>query len=276
MTGKLIQIDTELSLFVEESGFGDVTLLMVPGWTMTTEVFEQQRDFFADSKDYRFVSYDPRAHGRSSKTSGGHFYEQHGRDLRALIDLLELKNIVLCGWSFGTLAILSYLNQFGAGQLSGLIMLDGPPRATGEDNRSDWVSYCLDDRDGQQEFYTMGRLRERDSTNRKFVEWMLEDKSAGSIQWLLELTNQTPDSAAALLNATANFLDYRDDLVALDGRLPLLYLVRKEQGEIVTRWADEFTPNAEVTAFGEHMMFWERAQQFNRVLVDFLKTCVPV
>jgi non-heme chloroperoxidase len=275
VSAKLIPIDTELSLYVEESGHGDVTLLMVPGWTMTTEVFRHQCDFFADSQDYRFVSFDPRAHGRSSKTAGGHFYEQHGRDLKALIDLLELKNIVLCGWSFGTLAILSYLNQFGAGLLSGLIMLDGPPRATGENNQTDWVTYCRDDRDRQQEFYTMGRLRDRDSTNREFVEWMLEDKSEDSIQWLLELTRQTPDSAAALLNATANFLDFRDDLIALDGRLPLLYLVRKDSGEIVTRWAAEFTPNATIAALGEHMMFWERPQQCNRLLNDFLKTCIP-
>lgn len=271
--GKMLQVDSELSLYYEESGEGDTTLLMVPGWTMTTQVFNHQYRYFADSKEIRFVSFDPRSHGRSHNTEGGHFYEQHGRDLQSLIEGLELKNIVLCGWSFGTLAVLSYVNQYSAAQLSGLIMLDGPPRATGEDNQTDWVTYRMDDSDQQQAFYTMGRLRNRKCTNRTFVEWMLEDKTEESIQWLLELTEQTPDTAAALLNATANFLDYRNDLIELNNELPLLYVVREEQGDVVRRWAAKHTPNASVVAFGEHMMFWERPLEFNQLLSDFLETC---
>ncbi len=30
---------------------------------------------------------------------------------------------------------------------------------------------------------------------------------------------------------------------------------------------------SQVTAFGEHLMFWERADQFNRVLTEFAQRC---
>ena len=52
--------------------------------------------------------------------------------------------------------------------------------------------------------------------------------------------------------------DYREDLIALDARVPLPYVVREEMGPRVARWAARYTPAARVEAFGGHMMFWER------------------
>jgi hypothetical protein len=68
-------------------------------------------------------------------------------------------------------------------------------------------------------------------------------------------------------------LDSRQNLCALEDKTPLGYLVRADQEEIVTRWARENTPSAQVAAFGEHLMFWERADQFNHVLTEFARRC---
>ena len=273
MSSGRVRIDDELSLHYETSGRGETTVLLVPGWTMTAAVFERQREYFAGSANYRFVTYDPRAQGESAKTAGGHYYAQHGRDLGALIDALDLHRVVLGGWSFGTLEALAYVNQLGADRLAGLIMIDGPPRAAGPDNTQDWVSYRYDDEDGRDAFFTTGRLTDRDETNRAFATWLLEHPTEERIAWLMALTERMPDTAAALLNATARFHDYRKDLIALNERVPLLYVVREEMGPRVSRWAARHTPSARVEAFGGHMMFWERAEEFNRVLSDFLEGC---
>jgi non-heme chloroperoxidase len=269
-----IQLDDELTIHYQQAGQGDNTILLLPGWTMSTRVFERQLEYFAESDQFRFISFDPRAHGLSSKTAAGHYYEQHGRDLHAFINALELDNIILGGWSFGCLATLAYINQFGAERLNGLLMLDGPPRAAAADNKCDWATYRYDDADGGQQFYTLGRLKDPEATNREFAAWMLEDKSAANIRWVLEITQQTPDYAAALLNATSIFLDYRDDLRALEGRIPLCYLMRADQGKMVAHWARENTPSAQVAAFGEHLMFWERAAEFNQLLTEFTRRCI--
>jgi len=266
-----VEIDAELTLYYREAGQGDQTILLLPGWTMSTSVFERQLSYFETSTDFRFITFDPRAHGRSSNTESGHTYEQHGRDLQAFIEKLGLNKIILGGWSFGTLAALAYLNQFGSDRLHGFIMLDGPPCAVGVDNRKDWVTYRYDDADGSQKFFSWGRLVNPEQTNREFASWMLEEKSEDNIRWLLDITGQTPDIAAVLLNATSVFLDYRDDLIALEGKLPLLYVLRRQQREIVTDWGRRHTPSARILAFGEHMMFWERADKFNRVLVEFAR-----
>ena len=264
-----VQIDENLSIHYEISGSGDIDILLLPGWTMSTEVFQRQLAYFENSNEFRFITLDPRAHGQSSKTEDGHFYEQHGRDLNAFIEQLKLDKLILGGWSFGTLAILSYIHQFGSERLSALMMLDGPPRAASHDSERDWVSYQYDDADGRQALFTLGKLREPEETNREFAKWMLEDQSEANIDWLVGITQQTPNNAAALLNATSVFLDYENDLIALEGQLPLCYIMRAELRTKVNQWRNRHTPSAEIHAFGEHLMFWEKAEQFNRILENF-------
>lgn len=267
MTARLSE---ELVVHYESAGNGDTTVLFVPGWTMTSEVFTEQLAFFRDSPRYRFVTYDPRAHGRSSPSGSGHFFEQHGRDLHAFMETLALDNVMLGGWSAACLTVLSYIEQYGSARLSGLILIDGAPRWRGPDNHAYWVNYRYDDADGFEEMFTMGPLRDRAGFNRKLAEWMLEDASPERVAWINEVTNQTPDAVAALLNASGCFLDYRDTLAGLDGSLPLLYVVREAKQDVVADWARAHTPSARVEAFGHHMMFYERADRFNEVLMEFL------
>jgi non-heme chloroperoxidase len=267
-----VEVSDALTVHYEQSGNGDTVVLLVPGWTMTTEVFSKQLAYFEGSGDYRFITYDPRGQGLSTKTAGGHFYEQHGRDLHAFIEALGLDNTVLGGWSNGGLDALAYLDQFGAGKLRGFIMLDAAPKSTGADNSKEWVWYRYDDADGFEEFFTMGVLRDRAATNVAFAEWMLEDASKENIDWVVDITNSTPDTVAALLNATGAWLDYSADLKGLEGELPLLYVVREEWGAIVSDWAAQHTPSARVEAFGKHLMFWERPEQFNAILADYLRS----
>ena len=268
--GRFVTISSDVDLHYVEAGTGDLCLLLVPGWTMSVEVFERQLAHYANSNVVRCIAVDPRSHGRSSQPEGGHTYWHHGQDIAALIQGLDLKNIVLAGWSFATLGILSYVKQFGSEHLSGLIMLDGPPKAVGADNQVDWVTYRHDDADGQQAFYTLNRLIDPDTMNTQFIDWLLTDPTEENRQWLLGLTCKTPNHHASLLNATENFLDFREDLIALNDFLPLMYVVRAEQDAVVSGWAETYTPKARVEAFGGHMMFWEQSEQFNQVLDEYL------
>ena len=117
MRSDTVRLQNGLGVFYRESGNGSVPVVFVPGWTMSSEVFEQQLACFEGSEDYRFISYDPRSHGFSSQTADGHDYLQHGEDLAQFIEALDLSGIVLAGWSFGTLATLAYVRQSGAGKV---------------------------------------------------------------------------------------------------------------------------------------------------------------
>lgn len=272
-TGKFVSLRDGLDIHYQVSGRGPQTVLFVPGWTMTSDVFCRQLEFFEGSQDYRFICFDPRAHGHSTVTHDGHTYEQHGRDLQALIEKLNLEDFVICGWSFGTLTMLAYIDQFGPQKLRGLIMLDGPPQACAANLDEQWATYSHDDADGSQEFFTMGKLRDPQSTNLAFSRWMLEDPQPQALEWIIGMTEQTPVEAAALLNASSVFLNYTETLISTAQSVPVWCAMREKRGERVTRWCDQHIPNARVSAFGEHMMFFERHNQFNRELMEFLKTC---
>ena len=63
------------------------------------------------SQKYQTIAYDPRGQGRSSKTVEGNTYVQHGKDLRAFMDALKLKNAVVVGWSNGCDDVYGYLRE---------------------------------------------------------------------------------------------------------------------------------------------------------------------
>jgi pimeloyl-ACP methyl ester carboxylesterase len=266
------KLSTDLTLYYEASGHGTTTVVFIPGWTMSSDVFARQLAYFADSDRFRAIAYDPRGQGRSSKTLDGHTYQQHGRDLAALIEHLALDDIVLVGWSSGANDEMAYVNQFGTDRLRALVLLDGTARATGDDNSKEWVWYRRDDRDRARGQFTVPLLEDRETASLAFATWMLEAATPENIRWVVDISRQTPDSIAALTNETGAYVDYESDLVALEGKVPMLFVVRDEWRDVVTAWRDAHTPSAEVAAFGRHLMFWERSREFNAVLARFLES----
>ena len=65
-------------------------------------------------------------------------------------------------------------------------------------------------------------------------------------------------------------LNYSADLKALEGKMPLLYIVREEWKDAASSLAAANTPSVNVVAMGKHLMFWERHTDFNAVLDRFL------
>ena len=266
---KEAQLDENVSLYYEEAGQGDISIIFIPGWMMSTEVFSYQLKHFDGSTQYQALTYDPRGQGRSTKTVEGHTYQQHARDLARFIEVLELDNVILAGWSYGVTEQLAYLNQFDSDKIKAMIMIDTGPDIAGA-TYDEWVWYLNDDADGYSRFFTEGIIENREEVINSFIAWMLESPNAENINWLKGIANQTSSSVASITNATGFYLDYRDDLIALEGKMPLLYIVREEMKEVADHWIKANTPSATAVYMGKHMMFWERPDEFNYELDMFL------
>lgn len=268
-----LEVTADLTVHYETTGSGSVAVVFIPGWTMTTRAFEHQLAHLAGSEGFMALTYDPRGQGLSTKTTEGHHYEQHGRDLHELLDRLDLGKIVLVGWSNGGFDALSYVHQFGSDRLAGLIMLDTTPKGKGTDFTREWVWFGTrdeGDQDGYFKLFSYDVLVDRQAFNVAFAEWLLENPSPENMTFVFEQTNQTSAAVAAVLNTSGWFVDYSEDLKSLNDRVPLLYIVREEWQNLAKEWASEHTPAAEVVALGKHMMFWERHEEFNRILDRFL------
>jgi len=268
-----LQVSDDLSLYYETTGKGEIPIVFVPGWTMSSSVFERQRAHFAGSKRFRYFSYDPRGQGQSSKPMNGYTYDQHGRDLKAFLDRLGLKQVVLVGWSFGVLKVTSYIKQFGADNLRALVIIDGTPKTTGKDSTKDWAWVGDDNWLSNNQSYTVELLTEKRAENMKeFSQWMLENPTPEQVNWSTAISLQTPAWIAALTNATANNADYEDALKALDPKLPLLFVMGEEHWHpVVDQWIATNKPTAKSITLGRHLMFWQRSDEFNTELDKFLE-----
>ena len=265
-----VEISDHLSLYYEEAGDGQIPVILIPGWTLSTQVFERQLDYYDKSSKYRVISYDPRGQGLSTKTVDGHTYHHHGHDLKIFMEELKLKNVVLAGHSYGLLDLLAYVHIAGIRNIRGVVVIDGFPTGIGEDNNKDFVWYSRDDADGLREWFTMTPLMNRQKYNIEFAQWMLEDATDENIKWIDRISSQTSNTVAALLNETGAYADYENELIFLGEKIPLLYVMQEEWKVKTENWVSKNTPAAEVYFMGKHLMFWERAAQFNKLLDDFL------
>ena len=269
------KVSDDLTLHYQTAGTGNLAVVFIPGWTMTTRVFEHQMTRFQSSTQYKAVTFDPRAQGLSTITIEGHYYEQHARDLHALLVALNISRFVLIGWSSGGGDALEYVRLFGAGNLAGLVLLDTSPKARATDYTKTWAWFGTLDEGDQDNFlrsFSYDVLIDRTKADRAFATWMLDDPSEANIQFVEEMSRHTPNSIAALLNTSYWYLDNTEQVRALDGRVPLLYLTRQEWHDMASQWAQKNTPAAQVISFGKHMMFWEHPERFNAILDTFLKT----
>ncbi len=269
LAAKEIQLSDDLTIHYEVAGSGETTIIFIPGWMMSTEVFEHQLSHFENSTKYQALAFDPRGQGKSSKPIEGHTYQQHARDLNRLIEELELKQVILAGWSYGVTEQLAYVNQFGDDKIKAMVLIDTGPKITGK-TRKEWVWYLNDDSDSYAESFTVGIIEDRENVITEFSKWMLEEPTTENVTWLKEIASRTPSTVASIQNATGFYLDYSEDLIALEGRIALLYVVREEMQQVADKWIKANTPSAKTAYLGKHMMFWERPVKFNQILDDFL------
>jgi non-heme chloroperoxidase len=87
------------------------------------------------AQKFRVVAIDVRGRGESGKTENGQSIAQFARDLRLIIEHLNLAQIVVVGWSLGSSIVWSYIEQFGHIRLSGFVNVDQSPyRFVSEEN----------------------------------------------------------------------------------------------------------------------------------------------
>lgn len=114
-----------INIYYEVKGEGK-PIVFIHGFGESQDSFRIQKR--ALSKKYKVVTYDIRGHGLSDKVDYGLNMERFALDLKELIEYLELKDIVLVGWSMGAYVIFEYINLFGEDNLSKICIIDKGPK----------------------------------------------------------------------------------------------------------------------------------------------------
>ena len=112
---------TPIELYYEDQGAGRPVVL-VHGYPLNGHSWEHQtRDLLASG--YRVITYDRRGFGRSSSVGAGYDYDTFAGDLRTLLETLDLRDVVLVGFSMGTGELARYVSRYGHERVAALAFL---------------------------------------------------------------------------------------------------------------------------------------------------------
>jgi non-heme chloroperoxidase len=92
------------------------------GWPLNADSWESAA-FHLASNGFRVVFHDRRGHGRSSQPWDGNDMDHYADDLAQLIEALDLKNIILAGFSTGGGEIARYVGRHGTKRVAKLALI---------------------------------------------------------------------------------------------------------------------------------------------------------
>ncbi|WP_380171646.1 alpha/beta fold hydrolase [Kineococcus sp. DHX-1] len=107
---------TPVELYYEDHGTGQPVVL-IHGYPLDGSSWERQsRELLAAG--YRVVTYDRRGFGRSSKVTSGYDYDTFAGDLNTVLETLDLRDVVLVGFSMGTGELARYARLHGTDRIA--------------------------------------------------------------------------------------------------------------------------------------------------------------
>ncbi|MFE0151439.1 alpha/beta fold hydrolase [Nonomuraea sp. NPDC059007] len=112
---------TAIELYYEDQGAGQPVVL-IHGYPLNGHSWElQTRELLAAG--YRVITYDRRGFGQSSKVGGGYDYDTFAADLNTLLETLDLREVILVGFSMGTGELARYVKNHGHERVAKLAFL---------------------------------------------------------------------------------------------------------------------------------------------------------
>lgn len=154
---------TDINIYYEDHGSGQPVLL-IHGYPLSGASWERQVPALLDA-GYRVITYDRRGFGKSSQPTSGYDYDTFAADLDQVINVLDLSDIVLVGFSMGTGEVGRYLGTYGRSRVSKaafmaslepyLLKTDDNPNGVDGTVFADTMSAAVKDRYAYfQSFYT--------------------------------------------------------------------------------------------------------------------------
>lgn len=112
-------------IFYKDWGKGQ-PMLFSHGWPLTADAWDAQMAFFG-AQGFRVIAHDRRSHGRSDQTWDGNDMDHYADDLAALIEALDLKDIILVGHSTGGGEVAHYVGRHGTARVAKVVFVGAVP-----------------------------------------------------------------------------------------------------------------------------------------------------
>jgi non-heme chloroperoxidase len=94
-----IQTKDGVEIFYKDWGTGQ-PIVFSHGWPLSSDDWDNQMLFFLQ-QGYRVIAHDRRGHGRSTQVDNGHDMDHYADDLLAVVEFLDLEDVIHVGHSTG-------------------------------------------------------------------------------------------------------------------------------------------------------------------------------
>jgi non-heme chloroperoxidase len=224
---------------------------------------------------YRVITYDRRGFGLSSRPSAGYDYDTLAADLAALLDHLDLLDVILTGFCAGTGEVARYLGTYGHGRVRGAVMLAPLPPflpQTSDDPDGvdpgvldEFISQIITDRPAATQAYL----------DRSYNIDLLGGTRVSDPAWQNSFHVAIGASAAAVLGCARAWLeDFRGDLAQIT--IPVLVVQGSQDRvmppEVTGNRLSAFISDVRHIAIPDapHAIIWTHADEVNQALLDFI------
>lgn len=258
-----------INLYYEIHGQGK-PIVFIHGFGESQDSFRIQKR--ALSKKYKVITYDIRGHGQSDKVDYGLNMERFALDLKELMEFLELKDIILVGWSMGAYIIFEYINLFGEENISKICLIDKGPRTLNDEAWSLGLyhgKYTIEDLDRDLDLIKNNFIE----FGKKFIKTMTPYFDEKQFEIGLNRIMKNDPSILHILWKDMVNRDYRFILSKITVPTLIIFGGKSSFYSIETaEYLKNKIKNSKLVVFEDctHLLVLENPIRFNRVLEEFI------
>jgi non-heme chloroperoxidase len=263
-----IEVESNVRLHVTDAGEGR-PIVLIPGWPLSDEMFEYQYNSLVNN-NFRVIGITLRGFGKSDKPFGAYDYDVHALDISKILDKLDLKDVVLGGFSMGGAIAIRVVALDNDNQISKLVLIGAaaPIWTQREDFPYNLPISAVDD---------LINLNYRDrpkllSDFAKIFSAAENSLSEGIGNWLNSICLSASSHATAECLIALRDTDLRNDLEKIT--IPTLIMHGKKDKICSFELAEQLKTRiakSHIVAFhiSGHSLFLEETYKFNAELIKF-------
>jgi non-heme chloroperoxidase len=264
-----------VDLSYSDYGHGQPVILL-HGWPLSKEMWEYQLDALVGA-GLRVIKYDRRGFGKSSKPWDHYDYDTLADDLYAIIDQLNLKNVVLVGFSMGGGEVVRYLTNHGDRNISKIVLIGSVTPFLGRTAENpegvDSAIFSAMIEDIQKD-----RIAFLEEFGKKFfgVNLIKHPVSSAMLNYYCMLASMAPSHSTRQCIHSFAYTDFRKDLEQI--KVPALVIHGNSDSVVPIESSGKITAEMIhecqylVYDGAPHGLFYTHKDQLNEDLVRFIKT----
>lgn len=249
-----------VSINFDNEGDGETAIILVHGWSNTRNIWDAQVSHF--SEEYQVIAVDLPGFGKSGNSRSEWTIAAYGEDISTIINQLNLKKVVLVGFSLGAPVVIEAANN-APDRVKGVVLVDDlqevemqipPPMARYIDS----LMMDLVNNPTKEKLIGGGFFKKNVDSAYLRVVSLLEGAShigwreslAGYMEWRNEY-------------CTNSIKDVKAPIIAINSDL------QPTNVEAFRKYAPSF--KARIVENVGHVIMWDDTEEFNRLLEESIQ-----